>query len=1408
MELILTNIAHELADEQVQHCDSDAEVEPTRGALHVSSSHNYTSSDAASFGVSAHCETVSADQKDASATTATGQGHPHTLNSGIRCPRDMHEIDSENAHNSMNRELQDELRDSNERVLSVKGHESDDGGFVDHHELHCIGMKHETNVLMQEIPSIQNEIHVEAKSLAHGILEPFVEPCRMEKEHEDTHSNNLEDRLRQVEAKLQESLGENLRLKAQAMELRMHAAACQQEAKDAKETMVDLQTQLEVTMMSSFERQIKERLASETRAREHRRKERKDRARELTPDDEKKSLQEKFDARIKEVARGMDQGSGRQPRVPLHQGNDENGACHELGTVGEELDRSPQQCLRNEEAPLENIEEQHPSRRKLIMVEPKDGQTVELLGRVKHSSSFTHMQELDAEDLLQRRISALEEERVDLAHRLVKHEEKCASLEKDVASMTSEKENLRLHALEALRVQENLEENLEVVTRELVTKTVQLVSLELTTRTQCEKIADLEGKHRDVLNQSQEASNELEDTSMELADALEIQKLLRRELKQSRERIASLENEKSSVLSENEKLKAKLVSLDIKYTEEQVAISVTTEKEKSETNGCGVENVEQRVSSSEGGEVAPSRHTEGEEATSPSMIQHSDVGAHTNPSLSASVESSSEVDSVIDVSSETVGFGDGETIGDITKRDSICESKELMSPTSVDRPGFEDKVDCGEICLAEAGGVNPDDGCSISTVAPPETVISATFSESSSEIAPIRLQQPKFSTAFFRGGSSGSSSDDSSSTSSLSSKLESSVFETQRLAGEAIANVSRGDGFGESNELISAVSKDRPSFEEKADTADMDIRASLGDQYSISSFAPPEVVIYSPTSDSSSEIAPIRVQQPKFSAAFFRGGSSISSSDNSASSSSLSSKLETTILEEEKATVSYEDSATSASSLFALRSDVIDSRGSTTQASSPSGSGTDLGMISDDGGDNTSSSVNHQDMDLTSGHGSRTVPMQLETSIEIRQAAVKILENMDAKPIQVGSDRWEIPSRIELRPTALVAKSDASTHDEGSVFEENSFESYAESFPPASNVERSNESLCGKCRIRTTANEDPKACQEAEVSVYAIEQIHSSLEEQLGLDEETTREKLAAKVIQLESKVLLLENQLRSQLPDGVELTTVILEEGSALLGSLRDTKIRSETQLERRDGLATEAHEYNGESRNGCADLSRILPEAVKTDILGTSQDVLTSSRNQESDKPSLSERNGSNVSMSYYPGYTVALEDTGAQVKAWSVASDGSKGHDPEEMIRLRCLCDDKETELRACVLECERYVERIESAAVQMNELEQQIEFLEREKQELKRDGQRRFDSACAQLNELETQVNELEKEAVRREQERDSLIVEVEMQQKRLGSALTQLNEMENALMISQEDLAAAEFRVDVLEEQVRNLSNEQ
>ncbi len=104
-------------------------------------------------------------------------------------------------------------------------------------------------------------------------------------------------------------------------------------------------------------------------------------------------------------------------------------------------------------------------------------------------------------------------------------------------------------------------------------------------------------------------------------------------------------------------------------------------------------------------------------------------------------------------------------------------------------------------------------------------------------------------------------------------------------------------------------------------------------------------------------------------------------------------------------------------------------------------------------------------------------------------------------------------------------------------------------------------------------------------------------------------------------------------------------------------------------------------------------------------------------------------------------------------------------------------------------------------------QQLDALNKEKEELKQDGDRRFDTACAQLNELESHINELQGEVADLEEERDYLNAEVGTQQIRLESALTQLNEMESTLRASQEDLAAAEFRIEVLEGRIMVFSND-
>jgi chromosome segregation ATPase len=170
-------------------------------------------------------------------------------------------------------------------------------------------------------------------------------------------------------------------------------------------------------------------------------------------------------------------------------------------------------------------------------------------------------------------------------------------------------------------------------------------------------------------------------------------------------------------------------------------------------------------------------------------------------------------------------------------------------------------------------------------------------------------------------------------------------------------------------------------------------------------------------------------------------------------------------------------------------------------------------------------------------------------------------------------------------------------------------------------------------------------------------------------------------------------------------------------------------------------------------------------------------------------------------------ALEDQIERFKAQLKEVDDLNTITTLEMHGLRSLCDDKENQLQAIHLQVQKQVETIQIAALQIEELGQQLDSLNKEKEELKQDGDRRFDTACAQLNELESHINELQGEVADPEEERDYLNAEVGTQQIRLESALTQLNEMESTLRTSQEDLAAAEFRIEVLEGRIRVFSND-
>ena len=187
------------------------------------------------------------------------------------------------------------------------------------------------------------------------------------------------------------------------------------------------------------------------------------------------------------------------------------------------------------------------------------------------------------------------------------------------------------------------------------------------------------------------------------------------------------------------------------------------------------------------------------------------------------------------------------------------------------------------------------------------------------------------------------------------------------------------------------------------------------------------------------------------------------------------------------------------------------------------------------------------------------------------------------------------------------------------------------------------------------------------------------------------------------------------------------------------------------------------------------------------------------------LTDMNGSQIT-TLDRACTSAPGDEVSHIKSQlKVPKDSMARGKEEEMYLRRGICDDKEGELQLCIVQCQLQKEMIEMGAREIKDLRLKITAIEREKEELRRDSDQRLNSACSQLNELESAVHELESEVAHLEEERDSLIAEIERQQKRLESAMSQLNEMEHALTMSEEDLGTAEVRINMLEGRIHELS---
>jgi predicted nuclease with TOPRIM domain len=186
----------------------------------------------------------------------------------------------------------------------------------------------------------------------------------------------------------------------------------------------------------------------------------------------------------------------------------------------------------------------------------------------------------------------------------------------------------------------------------------------------------------------------------------------------------------------------------------------------------------------------------------------------------------------------------------------------------------------------------------------------------------------------------------------------------------------------------------------------------------------------------------------------------------------------------------------------------------------------------------------------------------------------------------------------------------------------------------------------------------------------------------------------------------------------------------------------------------------------------------------------------------------NGSQIrTLEEHRAGTRTPQDEISHVKSQLNVSKESMEHGKEEVFRLCRKWDDREGELQTRSVQCQLQTERLGMAEFEMKELQLKIAAVEREKEELRLDSDRRLNSACCQLNELESTVHRLESEVANLEEERDSLSTVIERQQKRLESAMSQLNEMEHALTVSEEDLTTAEYRINMLEGRIHEISNQ-